>query len=187
MKKYILIALVAMMAAVGAEAQTSLVGREYHNPNVMSSMSKEIDKSVAQKKAESLKKAEKEKGRKLTEEEMRKFNEEMKEAEAKIKAVKAGTSMAMTVTFKDQKTAVVKAKVKVCDEAMKAAGIGWLKRKAMKAAMAIMPAENMAYTVKGNMIILHDGQDRDTLRLSSDGKSLSGKTDGIGYTLARTK
>ena len=75
----------------------------------------------------------------------------------------------------------------VCDEAMKAAGIGWLKRKAMKAAMAIMPAENMAYTVKGNMIILHDGQDRDTLRLSSDGKSLSGKTDGIGYTLARTK
>lgn len=174
MKKYILIALVAMMAAVGAEAQTSLVGREYHNPNVMSSMSKEIDKSVAQKKAESLKKAEKEKGRKLTEEEMGKFNEEMKEAEAKIKAVKAGTSMAMTVTFKDQKTAVVKAKVKVCDEAM-------------KAAMAIMPAENMAYTVKGNMIILHDGQDRDTLRLSSDGKSLSGKTDGIGYTLTRTK
>lgn len=189
MKKYILIALVAMIAAVGAEAQTSLVGREYHNPNVMSSMSKEIDKSVAQKKAESLKKAEKEKGRKLTEEEMRKFNEEMKEAEAKIKAVKAGTSMAMTVTFKDQKTAVVKAKVKVSDEAMKAAGIGWLKRKAMKAALAVAPSSNKAtYVVKGNLIILDDGKEKDTLRLSSDGKYLYGKFEkDVSFKLTRTK
>ena len=187
MKKLILTILVAMMAAVGAEAQTSLVGREYHNPNIMSGMLKDVDKLVAQKKAEALKKAEEKKGRKLTEEEMKKFNEEMKELEAKIKAIKSGTSMAMTVTFKTDKTAVVKAKAKVSDEAMKAAGIGWLKRKAMKAAMAVMPAQDMPYTVKGDMIILQDDKDRDTLRLSADGKSLSGKNDGVVYTLKRTK
>ena len=36
--------------------------------------------------------------------------------------------------FKDKKNMVLKADIKVSDEAMKATGIGWLKRKAMKAA-----------------------------------------------------
>ena len=143
MKKFLVMAIVAMMTALSAEAQTSLVGREYHNPNIMSDIYKDIDRQVADMKAKALMKMEKKKGRKLTEAEMKEFNEKIGKEESKLRAMKNGTSMAMTVTFKNDKTAVVKAKIKMTDEAMKAADIGWLKRKALKDAMAVMPAADM--------------------------------------------
>ena len=192
MKKFLAMAIVAMIA-LSAEAQTSLVGREYHNPNLMSDIYKDIDRQVADMKAKALMKMEKKKGRKLTEAEMKEFNEKIGKEESKLRAMKNGTSMAMTVTFKNDKTAVVKAKIKMTDEAMKAADIGWLKRKALKAAMAVMPAIDMPYIIKGNMVILQDEEENDTLYISADRNSLSGiyrgkkKSENIHYTLARTK
>jgi len=193
MKKFLVMAIVAMMTALSAEAQTSLVGREYHNPNIMSDIYKDIDRQVADMKAKALVKLEEKKGRKLTEAEMKKFKELIGKEESKLRAMKNGTSMAMTVTFKNDKTAVVKAKMKMTDEAMKAADIGWLKRKALKAAMAVMPAADMPYIIKGNMVILQDEEENDTLYISADRNSLSGiyrgkkKSENIHYTLARTK
>ena len=193
MKKLLVFIAVAMMTALGADAQTSLVGREYHNPNIMSDIYKDIDRQVADMKAKALMKMEKKKGRKLTEAEMKEFNEKIGKEESKLRAMKNGTSMAMTVTFKNDKTAVVKAKIKMTDEAMKAADIGWLKRKALKAAMAVMPAADMPYIIKGNMVILQDEEGNDTLYISADRNSLSGiyrgkkKSENIHYTLARTK
>ena len=193
MKKFLVMAIVAMMTALSAEAQTSLVGREYHNPNIMSDIYKDIDRQVADMKAKALMKMEKKKGRKLTEAEMKEFNEKIGKEESKLRAMKNGTSMSMTVTFKNDKTAVVKAKMKMTDEAMKAADIGWLKRKALKAAMAVMPAADMPYIIKGNMVILQDEEENDTLYISADRNSLSGiyrgkkKSENIHYTLARTK
>ena len=192
MKKFLAMAIVAMIA-FSAEAQTSLVGREYHNPNIMSDIYKDIDRQVADMKAKALMKMEKKKGSKLTEAEMKEFNEKIGKEESKLRAMKNGTSMAMTVTFKNDKTAVVKAKIKMTDEAMKAADIGWLKRKALKAAMAVMPAADMPYIIKGNMVILQDEEGNDTLYISADRNSLSGiyrgkkKSENIHYTLARTK
>ncbi len=192
MKKFLVMAIVAMIA-LSAEAQTSLVGREYHNPNIMSDIYKDIDRQVADMKAKALMKMEKKKGRKLTEAEMKEFNEKIGKEESKLRAMKNGTSMAMTVTFKNDKTAVVKAKIKMTDEAMKAADIGWLKRKALKAAMAVMPAADMPYIIKGNMVILQDEEGNDTLYISADRNSLSGiyrgkkKSENIHYNLARTK
>lgn len=193
MKKFLVMAIVAMMTALSAEAQTSLVGREYHNPNIMSDIYKDIDRQVADMKAKALVKLEEKKGRKLTEAEMKEFKELIGKEESKLRAMKNGTSMAMTVTFKNDKTAVVKAKMKMTDEAMKAADIGWLKRKALKAAMAVMPAADMPYIIKGNMVILQDEEENDTLYISADRNSLSGiyrgkkKSENIHYTLARTK
>ena len=192
MKNFLAMAIVAMIA-LSAEAQTSLVGREYHNPNIMSDIYKDIDRQVADMKAKALVKLEEKKGRKLTEAEMKEFKELIGKEESKIRAMKNGTSMAMTVTFKNDKTAVVKAKMKMTDEAMKAADIGWLKRKALKAAMAVMPAADMPYIIKGNMVILQDEEENDTLYISADRNSLSGiyrgkkKSENIHYTLARTK
>lgn len=192
MKKFLAMAIVAMIA-LSAEAQTILVGREYHNPNIMSDIYKDIDRQVADMKAKALMKMEKKKGRKLTEAEMKEFNEKIGKEESKLRAMKNGTSMAMTVTFKNDKTAVVKAKIKMTDEAMKAADIGWLKRKALKAAMAVMPAADMPYIIKGNMVILQDEEGNDTLYISADRNSLSGiyrgkkKSENIHYNLARTK
>ena len=193
MKKFLVMAIVAMMTVLSAEAQTSLVGREYHNPNIMSDIYKDIDRQVADMKAKALVKLEEKKGRKLTEAEMKEFKELIGKEESKLRAMKNGTSMAMTVTFKNDKTAVVKAKMKMTDEAMKAADIGWLKRKALKAAMAVMPAIDMPYIIKGNMVILQDEEENDTLYISADRNSLSGiyrgkkKSENIHYTLARTK
>ena len=193
MKKFLVMAIVAMMTALSAEAQTSLVGREYHNPNIMSDIYKDIDRQVADMKAKALVKLEEKKGRKLTEAEMKEFKELIGKEESKLRAMKNGTSMSMTVTFKNDKTAVVKAKMKMTDEAMKAADIGWLKRKALKAAMAVMPAADMPYIIKGNMVILQDEEENDTLYISADRNSLSGiyrgkkKSENIHYTLARTK
>lgn len=192
MKKFLAMAIVAMIA-LSAEAQTSLVCREYHNPNIMSDIYKDIDRQVADMKAKALMKMEKKKCRKLTEAEMKEFNEKIGKEESKLRAMKNGTSISMTVTFKNDKTAVVKSKVKMTDEAMKAADIGWLKRKALKAAMAIIPAEDMPYIIKNNMVILQDEEENDTLYISDDGKSLTGiyrgkkKKEDIHYTLARTK
>ena len=193
MKKFLAMAIVAMMTALSAEAQTSLVGREYHNPNIMSDIYKDIDRQIADMKAKALVKLEEKKGRKLTEAEMKEFKEKIGKEESKLRAMKNGTSMAMTVTFKNDKTAVVKAKMKMTDEAMKAADIGWLKRKALKAAMAVMPAADMPYIIKGNMVILQDEEENDTLYISADRNSLTGiyrgkkKSENIHYTLARTK
>lgn len=193
MKKFLVMAIVAMMTALSAEAQTSLVGREYHNPNIMSDIYKDIDRQVADMKAKALVKLEEKKGRKLTEAELKEFKELIGKEESKLRTMKNGTSISMTVTFKNDKTAVVKSKMKMTDEAMKAADIGWLKRKALKAAMAVMPAADMPYIIKGNMVILQDEEENDTLYISADGKSLTGiyrgkkKSENIHYTLARTK
>jgi hypothetical protein len=192
-KKFLMMVAVALMTALSAEAQTSLVGREYHNPNIMSDIYKDIERQVADMKAKALVMIEEKKGRKLTEAEMKEFKELIGKEESKLRAMKNGTSMSMTVTFKNDKTAVVKAKMKMTDEAMKAADIGWLKRKALKAAMAVMPAIDMPYIIKGNMVILQDEEENDTLYISADRNSLSGiyrgkkKSENIHYTLARTK
>ena len=68
---------------------------------------------------------------------------------------------------------------RVCDEAMKAAGLGWLQRKAMKAALAVAPSsEKGTYVVKGQQVIMTDSNgEKDTLMLSQDGQYLSGKMD----------
>ena len=193
MKKLLVFIAVAMMTALGADAQTSLVGREYHNPNIMSDMYKDVERQIADMKVKALEKAEKKKGRKLTEDELKKFNEAIEKEVTKLRTMKNGTSISMTVTFKNDKTAVVKSKVKMTDEAMKAADIGWLKRKALKAAMAVMPAADMPYIIKGNMVILQDEEENDTLYISADRNSLSGiyrgkkKSENIHYNLARTK
>ena len=100
--------------------------------------------------------------------------------------------MSMTMTFKNEKEVSMKASMKMSDEAMKMAGISWIKRKAMKAAMALSPSQVCSYTIKGNMVIIQDEKELDTLRISADGKSLSGiyrdeKKGPIKYTLTRTK
>ena len=83
----------------------------------------------------------------------------------------------------------------ISEDALKAAGIGWAKRKLMKAALAIAPSsENTTYKVQGNLVIMKDSDgELDTLHLSSDGKKLSGIMDeGKGkkptkFTLTRIK
>ena len=189
--KKIILAIVAIMTAIGVNAQTNLTGRVYHNPNIMANMMDQevnIDKKIAEARKEAIAKMEKKKGRKLTKEELAKIDKELAGIKKQAEAAKKCMSTAITVEFTSATDLVMRQKTRVDDEALKIMGVGWLKRKALKASLALMPESQKAkYEVKGNKVIVID-EDRDTLTLGNDGNTLSGIFDKeTKYTLKRTK
>ena len=184
----------AMMFALNLQAQNSLVGRTYYNANIMTDalneVTKDMDKKVQDAKAEEIAKLEKKEGRKATRAEIAEIDAKMQKAQKMMEAMTKGMTTELTVTFKTEKEAVMKANISVSDEALKNAGIGWMKRKALKAAIALIPStEKSSYIVKGNLVIMiDDDEGNDTLRLSNDGKYLFGKFDKkTDYKLTRTQ
>ena len=168
----------------------SLVGRVYYNANIMGEKINEaINKALPEAKAESIAKQEKEKGRKLTDAEKAEVNKKLDEAQAKANAAIKGIKTAVTVEFKTETQAIMKTDMSVNEEALKQAGVSWAKRKALRAAIAIMPTtEKTSYMVKGNLVIMDPTDEPDTLRLSDDGKYLYGKFDkDFEVKLTRTK
>ncbi|MBQ7571439.1 MAG: hypothetical protein IJT19_04290 [Bacteroidaceae bacterium] len=174
-------------------AQTNLAGRTYYNANIMAEemnkLTKDADKEMAKAKTEAIAKFEKEKGRKPNEAEMAEIDKKMEEARQMLEAIRNGMSTKITLEFRTEKDAVMRADMKISDEALKAAGVGWAKRKMMKAALAMAPSTMKAtYTMKGNLVIMTEDGEQDTLRLSDDGKYLYGKFDKTtNFKLTRTK
>ena len=190
-----LLAMLLLSGLLTANAQTNMAGRTYHNANIFGDMiqeaAKDINKEIPKLKKEALAEFEKKKGRKMTAEEEAKLDAEIKKKMAELEAMKKGMKLAITIEFKDDKNLVMKQDTKISDEALKAAGYGWLKRKAMKTALAVVPKSHKGtYVVKGNMIIMTDtDNDKDTLNLSQDGKYITGKLDKKDrpFKLIRTK
>lgn len=193
MKTKVIIAfIVLMMASASASAQTSLKGRVYYHPNIMEqAMGPEvdIDKKIAEARANAIAKKEKEKGRKLTKEEIAKLDKETANARKQAEVLKKALTVAITVEFTSATDVIMSQKTKIDDDALKKMGVGWFKRKALKAALALSPeSQKEKYEVKGNKVFFIDGKDRDTLTLSNDGKTLSGELDkDTKFTLKRTK
>ena len=193
MRKYVLLSLFLLtVGATSVFAQKDLTGREYYNANIMAAemndIMKDTDKQLAEARAEAIAKGEKKLGRKLNQQELAVIDKKIKEGQEMMKAMKKGMKTAVTVTFKSDKELVMKADMKMDEAIMKAAGIGWAKRKLLKAAMAVMPAQKGKYVVKGNTIYIDEGgNERDTLYISKDGKQLYGKMDNKKYTLNRVK
>ena len=184
------VSLIASCSLSPLLAQTDLKGRIYHNPNIMAdAMKKEIDNSWTEAKSQAIAKIEKEKGRKMTDEEKAEFNKKEPEARKKMNEIMNGMRIGITVEFKSDKQAVMKLDMKMNDEVMKQAGIGWVKRKAMQAAMAVLPSsEKVEYVVKDNLVIFDPDDEPDTLRLSDDGKFIYGKFEKkTDFKLTRTK
>ena len=189
---FTLVALLLIGCTTTVWGQTDLSGRIYYHPNILAD---ELNKAMKDLNKEDLRKkaianAEKKKGSKLTADEKAKVDKEVEKAIATAEAIKKGMKTAITVEFKDKKNMVLNADIKISDEALKAAGIGWLKRKAMKAALAVAPSsEKGTYVVKGQQVIMTDKDgEKDTLMLSQDGQYLSGKMDGdTPFKLKRKK
>lgn len=191
MKKLQTLFLALALSTTAAMAQTSLAGRVYHNSNIMAQevaeMTKDVDVKISQMKKEVLEKFEKEKGRKPNAQEMAEIEKKLKEARKMADTMKEAIKTSVTITFEDEKRLVVDANTKVNDAALKMAGISWAKRKMIKLATAVMPAQKADYKVQGNTIIVIDEDERDTLYLSNDGKQLTGNMDGKPFVLTRTK
>ena len=190
--KKIVLTIVAIMTAISVDAQTNLTGRVYHNPNIMANMMDQevnIDKKIAEARNEAIAKMEKKKGRELTKEELAMINKKLAEIKKQADAAKKCMSTAITVEFTSATNLVMRQKTRVDDEALKIMGVGWLKRKALKASLALMPeSQDAKYEVKGNKVIVIDDKDRDTLTISNDGNILSGIFDKkTKYILKRTK
>ena len=191
-KNLVLTSIMMLFMVISAYGQTDLTGRVYYNANIMKGQFddklKELDKEIATKKAEAIAKAEKKKGRKLTAAETAELDKELNKAMNQAKSMMNGMKTAVTVEFKTATQVVMKMDMKIDDNAMKAAGIPWLKRKALKAALAIAPSsEKDTYVVKGNQVIIGTGKDQDAMTLSADGKTITGEMDGKKFTLTRTK
>lgn len=196
MKKRVLVFFSALFISslLVTNAQTSLAGRSYHHPNIMADAmkdaTKDLDKKIAEAKKKAIAEGEKKKGRKLTAEETAKIDKVLKEKVEEVNAIKKGMKTAITIEFIDDKKIVLKPNIKINDDALKAAGMGWLKRKALKAALALAPkSEKGTYIVKGDMIIMTDSNnEKDTMTISKDGKFLYGKFDEkTPFKLTRTK
>ncbi len=174
-------------------AQTNLVGSVYKNDNIMkkelNEITKDMDQKVAKAKAEEVAKAEKKKGRKLTAAEVAEIDKKLNEGQVTLEAMMKGMNTSITFTFKTADQAVMNMDMSISDDAMKAAGIGWLKRKALKAALAIAPSsQKVKYVIQGDLVICSDGKEKDTLRMSKDHQFLYGKMDGkTPFTLKRVK
>lgn len=190
--KKIVLTIVAIMTAISVDAQINLTGRVYHNPNIMANMMDQevnIDKKIAEARNEAIAKMEKKKGRKLTKEELAMINKKLAEIKKQADAAKKCMSTAITVEFTSATNLVMRQKTRVDDEALKIMEVGWLKRKALKASLALMPeSQDAKYEVKGNKVIVIDDKDRDTLTIGNDGNTLSGIFDKkTKYILKRTK
>ena len=172
------------------QAQTNLVGRIYQNSNILDQEMKEkmaeLDKEIVEKKSEIYAEAEKKKGRKLTAAETAELDKQLKEGKEKAAAVMKAMKTSVSIEFKTTTQAVMRLSMKIDDEALKAAGVGWVKRKALKAALALAPESSKEpYVVKGNSVIIGKGKDQETFTLSADGKYLTGKADDKNVTLTR--
>lgn len=183
---------VAMMIPAYVQAQTSLAGRVYHSGNIMEKevqeMTKDLDKELNKAKAEAIKKGEEKKGRKLTDNELAELEKELEKAQKLAQALKKGMKTIVTVTFKDEKNLVMDVDMKIDDSILKAAGVSWAKRKLIKLGTKLAPSQKGTYVVMGNQVIVTDGAECDTMRLSDDGKFLYGKMDEkTKFKLTRTK
>ncbi len=192
MKRLLLATLAVVWATLTATAQTDLTGRVYSNPNILATLIKDVAKEIDSKmdsiRTAAIKEKEQKKGRKLTADELAEVENDVAKAQEMMEAMKKGMKMSVGVEFKSPTEVVMTNKTSLDDNALKAAGVSWVKRKAMKAALALAPSSAKdVYMVKGNLVIVGKKNDTDTLRISNDGKYLYGKMDKTKFTLTRTK
>ncbi|MBQ8936313.1 MAG: hypothetical protein IJ066_01085 [Bacteroidaceae bacterium] len=192
MRKWMLAVALFFGVALGLSAQVNMSGRIYHSSNIMdgewNDIMKEVNLKVDSLKTDLVEKAKKEKGRELTAEEVKEINEKVKEAQHKMAEMKKAMTVEISVEFTSDKDLVMRHKMSVNDALLKKMGVGWLKRKSLKALCLLPGKEKGTYRVSGNLIIIEDEEEPDTMRLSQDGKHLQGKFDKkTKFTLTRTK
>lgn len=192
MKKFLFwpLALCAvLLVSRTASAQTPLAGRVYDNPNIMRQM---LGSAEAERRLDSLKtlavdRFTEENGRQPDASEMEEIDRKVAEARQQVEMFRKAVETGITVEFTSETEYTVRMKMRVDEDALKAMGVSWARRKAMKAAISLMPEkETLKFFRKENMIIT-TAAEPDTLYLSPDGNQLSGAQGKTRFTLERIR
>lgn len=195
MRKILLLTAVVAWSSL-VLAQYDLTGRIYSNSDIFQSIlneaSQDIVEQQAKKRNEAYAAAEKKAGWKLTAAEKAAIDKEKKfvseEDLAKAKMMTKALAMGIKVEFVSASNMVMYMNVQVDDAALKAAGVPWLKRKAIKASVSLMPkSQEGKYIRKGSLVIVDPDDEPDTLHVSSDGKQLYGLYEKTKFVLTRTR
>ena len=184
---FVVVAAVSMAFADGY-AQTNLAGQTFANSNIGFNINDlaGVDIMMATQRDSLINVKEKDLGRKLTAQETAKIDEKFEEGKKIMAAFQKAVRMGITVSFKSASEIEMKMDTAIDDKPLKAAGVGWFQRNAMKAAFKMMPKSmKERYIRKGNLIIVSPNSDPDTLRLSGDGRQLLGKILKTPYILQR--
>lgn len=179
---------VVSVAAGDVYAQTNLAGQIFANSNIGFNINEltGVDTMIATKRDSLINVKEKELGRKLTSQETAQMDEKIEEGKKIIAAFQKAVRMGITISFKSATEIEMKMDTRIDDKPLKAAGVSWFQRNAMKAAFKIMPKSiKEKYIRKGNLIIFSPNSDPDTLRLSGDGRQLTSKILKTPYILQR--
>lgn len=173
-----------------AAAQPGLTGRIYDNPNIMAQMldQAQIEQRLDSVRTDAVEKFISENGRRPDAAEMQKIDLQIDEARQQLELMRKAMETGITVEFTSDAEYVVNIRMRMDEEALKAAGIPWVKRKAMKAAISMMSdkKEKVKYFRKDDMIITKDAEP-DTLYLSGDGKQLVGRHGKSNFTLTQIR
>ena len=192
-RRWMVAAMLVIGCAFSLNAQVNLTGRSYENKNIIQSeldkAFNEVDQKIDSLRTAQIAKEEKEKGRKLTASELSDVEKDVKQARDMMIAMKKGMQVSIGLDFTSERDAVMRMSMKIDDDVLKKAGVSWIKRKAMKAALAVAPEKQKAkYHIKGNLIIFEDPKEPDTMRISEDGKYIYGTFDKqTKFKLSRTK
>lgn len=179
---------VVVMAFSDLNAQNSLAGQTFANPNIGFNASEfaGVNAMIASKRDSIISVREKKLGRKMTAKELAKMDEEIEKAKKMINSMQKAIKVGLTINFKSSTEAEMKLDAVVDDKLLKEEGVGWLQRNALKASFKMMPKSMKdKYVRKGSLIIFSPTENPDTLRLSSDGNRLTGKLMKKSYTLTR--
>lgn len=183
-----MVMVVAVMTFADGYAQSSLAGQNFANPNIGFKTDEfvGVNAMIDAKRDSLINVKEKELGRKLTAKETAKIDDKIAEGKKIMTAFQKAIKIGVSINFKSATEAEMKMDTSVDDKILKEAGVGWLQRNALKASFKMMPKSTKEkYVRKGNLIIVSPTSDPDTLRLSSDGKQLTGKLLKSSFTLTR--
>ena len=172
--------------SVGTYAQTGLAGQRFYNSDIMANVMPELKKQMAATRDRMVQEAEKKKGSKLTEAELKEIRQNISKNIPPDRMIHAMMTMSMEFNFISDSKVQMTMDPQLKEDLFKQAKVGWGRRQALKLMLKAMPrSARESYIRKGNMVIVSPTDEPDTLYLNQDGTKLSGKFESTRFTLIR--
>lgn len=177
--------LAALMPAVAAEPPV-LAGHTYSNSDIMKGELERVIKEGKRQMAVKKEEAEKKRGRKLTDDELKEIGEDIQKNYMAGKVMSICTRVAISVHFISDRELEMKTDISLNEGLLKEAKVGWFKRKTLRLALSALPSTMKgSYIRRDNLVIISPDDVPDTLRVTDGALRLTGTFDGTPFVLDR--